>query len=409
MPVTPRDDPARREAEAFVLALGNALHVAGAPAHRLEDAIRELSPRLGIEARVFSSPTSILASFGAPEEERTALLRVEPAGVNLERMSQLDELIDGLGAGRFSVAEAGVRLAAIERAPNRYPAWLSVLSFGLASATVARFLGGGPREIVAAGAIGLQTGALAQLTFRSPAAARVFDWLASLAAGLAAVAWAWAIGPLAAPVAAVSGLIVLVPGLALTVALTELATKNLVSGTARLAGAGMTFLAIGFGLAIGARVAPLVGARVLTLPLDHLPGWTELVALALSPVALTILFRARPKDGWVILVSGAVAYTVARVGSNLGGPELGMLAAAFATGLLGNAYARVARRPAAVPVVPALLMLVPGTLGVRSVSSLVERQVIPGVELLFTLVAVAGALAAGLLFANLALPPRKAL
>ena len=61
------------------------------------------------------------------------------------------------------------------------------------------------------------------------------------------------------------------------------------------------------------------------------------------------------------------------------------------------------------PVVPALLMLVPGTLGVRSIASLVERQVIPGVELLFTLVTVAGALAAGLLFANLALPPRRAL
>jgi uncharacterized membrane protein YjjB (DUF3815 family) len=54
-------------------------------------------------------------------------------------------------------------------------------------------------------------------------------------------------------------------------------------------------------------------------------------------------------------------------------------------------------------------MLVPGTLGARSVASLIERQVVPGVELLSTLVAVAAALAAGLLFANLAVPPRKAL
>ncbi len=406
---SPAGSAERREAEAFVLALGHALHVAGAPAHRLEDAIRALSPRLGLEARVYSSPTSLLASFGPPEEARTALLRVEPAAVNLERMSQLDELIDALGTGRLDVAAARTRLLAIEATPGRYPPWLSVLAFGLASATVARFLGGGPREIVSAAAIGLQTGVLAQLAARNAAAARVFDWLASIAAGLAAVAWAWAIGPMAAPVAAVSGLIVLVPGFALTVALTELATKNLVSGTARLAGAGMTFLAIGFGLAIGARFAPLAGAQVLALPTEHLPFWTELLALALSPIALTIGFRARPKDGWVILFSGAVAYGVARIGSTIGGPDLGMLAAAFATGLFGNAYARLTRRPAAVPVVPALLMLVPGTLGVRSIASLVERQVIPGVELLFTLVTVAGALAAGLLFANLALPPRKAL
>lgn len=369
----------------------------------------QLSPRLGIEARFFSSPTAIVASFGAPEEERTTLLRVEPAGVNLERMSDLDVLIDALSAGRLSVAEARARLTEIEHAPDRYPGWLVVLSYGLASATVARFLGGGPREIVAAAAIGLQTGLLARLAARRQAAARVFDWLASLAAGLAAVLWAAWIGPLSPTVAAVSGLIVIVPGLALTVALTELATKNLVSGTARLAGAGMTFLAIGFGLALGARLAPLAGARALALPEAHLPWWTELVALALAPIALTIGFRARPKDGVVILVAGAIAYAVARVGSNLGGPEFGMLAAAFVTGLVGNAYARIARRPAAVPIVPALLLLVPGTLGVRSIASLVARQVIPGIELLFTLVAVAGALAAGLLFANLALPPRKVL
>ena len=66
-------------------------------------------------------------------------------------------------------------------------------------------------------------------------------------------------------------------------------------------------------------------------------------------------------------------------------------------------------RPAAVPIVPSLLLLVPGTLGVRSVASLIARDVVPGVELLFTLVTVAAALAAGLLFANLAVPPRKAL
>jgi uncharacterized membrane protein YjjP (DUF1212 family) len=399
----------RPEAESFVLALGHALHVAGAPAHRLEDAMAELSPRLGIEARFFSSPTSILASFGAPEEARTTLLRVEPAGIDLERMSQLDELIDALTRGRIDVSAARIRLEAIERAPERYPGWLSILAYGLAAATVARFLSGGPREIAAAAVIGLQTGLIARLAARHAAAARVFDWLASLAAGLTAALLAIAIGPLAPGMAALSGLIVIVPGLGLTVALTELATRNLVSGTARLAGAGMTFLAIAFGLAVGARLATLAGERALALPAEHLPGWTELLALAVAPVALTIGFRARPRDGFVILVAGAVAYAVARVGTNLAGPELGMLAAAFATGLLGNAYARIAHRPAAVPVVPALLLLVPGTLGARSLASLFERQVVPGVELIFTLFAIAGALAAGLLFAHLALPPRKAL
>jgi hypothetical protein len=52
---------------------------------------------------------------------------------------------------------------------------------------------------------------------------------------------------------------------------------------------------------------------------------------------------------------------------------------------------------------------VPGTLGAASVASLLARQVAPGAALVATLVSVAAALAAGLLFANLAVPPRKAL
>ena len=395
--------------EAFILALGHALHTAGAPAHRLEDAIAQLSPRLGIEARAFVSPTVVIVSFGPPEAMRTTLLRVEPASIDLAGMIRIEEIVDALSSGTIDVAEARTRLDALAHARERYPAWLTVLAYGLASATIARFLGGGGREIAAAALIGLQTGILARVGARHPPTARLVEWIASLLAGAVSVFWAAAFGPLAATLAALAGLIVIVPGLSLTVAFTELATRNLVSGTARLAGAATTFLAIGFGLALGAKLAPLAGGRVLALPASALPGWTEALALVLSPVALTIGFRARPRDSLVIFVSASVAYVLARVGSNWGGPEFGMLFAAFATGLLGNAWARVTRRPAAVPIVPALLLLVPGTLGVRGVTSLVARDVVPGVELVFTLLVVAGALAAGLLFANLVLPPRRTL
>jgi uncharacterized membrane protein YjjB (DUF3815 family) len=265
------------------------------------------------------------------------------------------------------------------------------------------------REIVAAAAIGAQTGVLAELATRRPAAARVFEWCAALAASAAAVLWAAAIGPMAPATAAVAGLIVLIPGLTLTVAMNELATRNLVSGTARLAGAGLTFLAIGFGLALGARLAPLAGARALISPPATLPPWTLVPALALAAASLTVLFRARPRDGIVIFAAGTLAFGAARLGARLGGGEIGMLAAALVTGIAGNLYARVTRRPAAIAIVPAIILLVPGTLGVQSIATLVRQDVLPGVALLSTLIVFAGALTAGLLFANLLVPPRRAL
>ena len=401
----PRDTPTTR---AFILELGRGLHEAGAPSHRIEDAMSVMSQRLGVIGQFFTTPTSIFASFGPPEEQRTALLRVEPADVNLERMSQLDDLLGDVEQGRCEPEDAIVRLRTIASAPDRHGRPLTIACFGVASAAVARFLGGGVPEIVAGAAIGIQTGVLAQLAAGRPAAARVLEWVAALAAALAALLWAVIVGPLVPLTAALAGLIVLVPGLSLTLAFTEISTRHLVSGTARLSGAAMTFLAIGFGLALGSRLQSLVGAAAVTAPIAALPAWTELIALLVAPVALTVLFRARPRDLWVILGSGILAFAVARAGSRLGG-EVGMLLAAFALGVAGNLYARVFRQPAAVPVVPGLIILVPGIMGVRSIGTLIARDVVSGMELMFTLVVLTTALAAGLLLANLVVPPRRAL
>jgi uncharacterized membrane protein YjjB (DUF3815 family) len=98
-----------------------------------------------------------------------------------------------------------------------------------------------------------------------------------------------------------------------------------------------------------------------------------------------------------------------RLGARLLGPELGAFAGALLLGLASNAFARALDRPAAVPLVPGLILLVPGSIGLRSVFSLLENDIVSGVEAAFKMVLVSTALVAGLLFANIALPPRRAL
>jgi uncharacterized membrane protein YjjB (DUF3815 family) len=56
--------------------------------------------------------------------------------------------------------------------------------------------------------------------------------------------------------------------------------------------------------------------------------------------------------------------------------------------------------------VPGLLILVPGTIGFRSFASLIDRDVITGVDTLFTMLLVAISLVAGLLLSNVLVPPR---
>jgi uncharacterized membrane protein YjjP (DUF1212 family) len=397
------DDPVARE---FVIKLGRALHQYGHPAHRLEEVLVTVCRPLGLEGQFFSMPTALFASFGHAGEQRTFQLRIDPGAVELGKLVRLHAIAGDVAQGLLTPAQGSAEVDALVQGPPPYGPVLSTLAFAATSAAAARFFGGGLREIGLSTLIGLCIGLIALGTTRYHTVARVFEPLAAAVAALLAALAAKAFGPVSVYTATVAGLIVLIPGFSLTVAMIELATRNLVSGTARLAGAAGTFVAIGFGVALGTRLAAaIVGAPAAVTP-HPLPLWTEWVALAVAPVGFTVLLRARPADvGW-IGVAGALGFGGTRLGAIVLGPELGAFAGALALGVASNAYGRALGRPEIVPLVPGMLLLVPGSLGFRSLASLVEGQTIPGVEAAFRMTLVAVSLATGLLFSNVLLPAR---
>ncbi len=397
----------------LVTRLGRALHLYGASAHRIEESMARLAAHLGLEAQFFTSPTAIFASFGGAGGERTVLLRIEPGSPDLQKRVETESLLSDLLAGRLEAATAVRRLEEILAAPPRYGAAMTTAAFALTSGSAARFFGGGWREIAAAAAIGLAIGLLALALTGRPTASRLFEPLAAfLATGAAAVLASLAAGtawaPLAPYVAALAGMIVLVPGLTLTLAMSELGARHLVSGSARLAGALIVFLLIGFGAAAGQRAASVLAGPAPLAEAVPLPAWTELAALAVTAFGLTVLFRARPADyGWV-LAGAAVALYGSRAGDRLLGPQFAAFAGAFLLGLAANLLRRLRDRPTALLQVPGLMLLVPGSLGFRSISALLSRDVLSGVEAAFTTILVAVSLVTGLLIANVVAAPRRA-
>ena len=351
-------------------------------------------------------PTALFASFGAGEDQRTFQIRVEPGAMDLRTLADLEDIADAVAAGALAPDAGGLRVDAAMAAPDPYAPWLTTISFAVTSAAAARFFGGGAPEVAAAAGVGLVIGLLSLLAGRLTALGRVFEAVGAFAAALLSCLAARAFAPVSVYITIVAGIIVLVPGFTLTVAMTELATRNLVSGTARLAGAAGTFLAIGFGVALGTRLGvALFGASTLVHP-HALPLWTEALALAIAPLALMVLLRAPFRDALWILVAGVLGYGGARIGSTVLGPELGMFVGAFVVAGASNLYSRALDRPSAITIVPALLLLVPGSLGFQSLSRLLDRETVPGVEAAFRMTLVAVSLAMGLLFGQLVVPGR---
>jgi uncharacterized membrane protein YjjP (DUF1212 family) len=309
--------------------------------------------------------------------------------------------------GRATVGEGLERLERVATAPRRYPAGVTALAYGLASAGAARFFGGGLAEIAASFAIGPLIFGLGRLLPRRPASVELFEPLAAFVAAALALLLA-RVAPLDDRVVTLSSLIVLLPGLTLTTAMTELATRHLVSGVARFAGAAAVFLTLLLGAALAWRLGGF-----LPPPAPHVavePAlWTEALALLLTPLAFAVLFEARARELPAIFLVSVAGYLAARAGAATLGADLAPFLGALVVGVLSNVYARVLDHPAIVPQTPGILLLVPGSLGYRSLVSFFERDALVGMEWAFQTGLVGVSLVGGLLAANALLPPRRAL
>jgi uncharacterized membrane protein YjjP (DUF1212 family) len=362
----------------FVIELTRRLHAYGTTAPRLEGAIVKVARTLGLRCEVWSNPTGIIISFGGglgPEggPENTRVLRLEPGDVDLRKLCRTDAIAEEVLAGTLDLSAGMAALRALDRPPSRKAIALTVFSFGLTSASVAAILRTGLADIVVAGLIGWLIGALSMLAVGRPRLSEALDAVSALLATLIAAAIAALVVPLSLKSVVVASLIVLLPGMMLTNAVAEVSSQHLVSGTARFAGALASLLKLTFGTVAAMQIVRLVGwvpQEAVPVPL---PLWVEGVALLAASYAFAVLFRAESRDYLLVMASAWLGYVVTRIAglwltSEQGGFPAGVFLAGIVVTAVSNIYARWSNRPGALIRVPGIILLVPGSVGFRSLT-----------------------------------------
>jgi uncharacterized membrane protein YjjP (DUF1212 family) len=408
----PRDveaAPGLDAAAAFLLRLARALLGWGLPAQRVEESLERLGESMGIDVEVISTPTGLVASLTSGETTRTHVVRMQPGGSDLERLSALHELVGRVERKELLPADADQRLAAILARPPRWEGAPRVLAFALVASMSALLLGGGLVDSALAASLGVLVGALEALAQRVAAIARLLPALAATTVSVATALGGALDVEMRPSVVLLAAIIVLLPGLTVTAAVVELASAHLVSGTARLMGAGVTFLQLAFGVALGQKLGELFPHVTHVHPPPELPWALELVAPLGAALGLGVLLRARKNDALVVLFAVAVAAVGARIGGWLLGAELGAFVGAMLVTGAAHAHARHYDRPAAIVLTPGILFLVPGSFGFLSVQSMLENDVETASATGFRMLLVAMAIAAGTLVATAAVPPRRPL
>jgi uncharacterized membrane protein YjjP (DUF1212 family) len=393
----------------LVLNLGRALLRVGAPAHRLEAAMQIMAERLGLTAEFFSTPTALIASLGDGNRQQTYLARVEPGATDLGKLAELSEVMEALAAGRMDPAEADRRVRDIDGRPGQHRGAALLLAFMFVSCGAATLIGGGWREALLAAPLGVITGLSVSLLERRGELSRLLNPLSATLVTLVGTLWCGFDPHTALMPAVIAGMIALVPGMDLTAATRELATGHQVSGAARLASTIVVFALLTAGLALGGWLARQVVGPVPLVEPSPLPAWLTPLGLAVAALGFVVLFQAYWRDWFWVALGCLLAWTSSTFGGQLGSPLLAAFVGALVVGLAGNLFARWSARPASIVQLPGLILLVPGSIGMKSLSALLGQDVLAGLETGFFAVMVAVALATGLILANALIPPRMSL
>ena len=106
-------------------------------------------------------------------------------------------------------------------------------------------------------------------------------------------------------------------------------------------------------------------------------------------------------------LAALLAYFGGRFGNEFLGTQLGSSFASFAITIGATLFSRLRHRHASIFAVPGVMLLVPGSLGYRSMSALLANDTLQGLETAFNMTLVAISLVAGFVAANFVLPPKR--
>ena len=400
----------------FLTEYARRLHNAGVSSQRLEGAIRATARALRLECEAWSTPTGLLLSLTDTDallgSQQTRVLRLEPGHVDLGALAALDRIGEEVLAGRLDIDGAWTAMRALDRPMTRARRLRTIAAFGVASTAVAGLLGTSWLDLAVACVLGLCIGWISVRSGEHPDLDAANEAVSALVATTLATLFGHFVAPIAVQTVVVSALIVLMPGLMLTTAMTELATQQLSSGSARAAGALTVLLKLTFGSIAATQVLGAIGWTVPTPAPSTLPVAVEWVAAVLAAASFATLFQAARRDVPLVMASALAGYVITRVtGAWVADGSAvfagGVFFASLAMAALANLYGRWSGRPGSLVRLPGIMLLVPGSVGFRALGMVMARDYTMGLETLIAVLSALLALTAGLLFGALLVPPRR--
>lgn len=398
----------------FLIYLAKTLHQCGTPAYQLEGHLVKISEALELGGSFLISPTSITCVFWPKDDrenqEHSYIARVQPGDLDLGLLARTDELVEELCSGQRDLDDALLRLEEINNKPNPYPRWLILIAFGLASAAFSMLMGTSWVDVIASFILAVGVYGLVFWGEKSAKVQTALEPFSAMVAAFGASAMTFIEPSINLPLVVLASIIVFIPGLALTVGLSELAARDLVSGTVRVMDALMVLFKLYFGAFLGFAIASFAFGNADPVEAVKLPHWSGWLAVLVLSFCLMVMFKIRLKDAPWGIAAGFLGHGVSVIASAYFGIALGIFFAALALGIYANLYARWRKAPAAIVLLQGIVVLVPGSKLYMGLNTVISGKEILHIEQIGTQsFLILMSLVAGLIFANIIADPRRSL
>ncbi|MGB5509947.1 threonine/serine exporter family protein, partial [Robiginitalea sp.] len=330
--------------------------------------------------------------------------------MDLDKLARLGDLLNEIEAGTLSIRDAPLRIDAIDQVPPPWGKLASMLGYALTGLGLAPLLGAGWTDTLVATLLSILVYGLVLLSARIGAAAMAWMPLTTaLIVGFLATLLKYWIPDLNLVLVILSAVAIILPGYSISLGAGELVAQHVLSGVSNLMSGLITLIkqiaGAVFGVSIAGLLVGLATAESET-PVDQ--KWM-LLLFPLLLVGLCLAFQVSRRDlPWAILVSG-LAYIGVIAGSSLLDSNLGNLLGTIVAVVVANLWARKTGRPTSIVLIPAIVLLVSGTIGFRGLASVAQGDLQLGVQQFFQMFVVAMTILAGVLIGYTIIRPEHSL
>ncbi|YAL82856.1 threonine/serine ThrE exporter family protein [Dermacoccaceae bacterium W4C1] len=379
----PNELAERRRRLDLAVRVGELLLRGGAATRDVENSVVAVAASMGLRRlEVDITNQSLLVQCpGATGEPLTALRVVRSSTRDFARLAAVHEFVERIVSGSLALEPAIAELKELQRQRRMYPRWVVTVGTGGLAGSVSALLGAGWVAI----AVSVVAAMLIDRIGRKMALADLPDFYIYAVGGLISTLMSWgafvltglgdtgfAMTPSDFAYAVAGGIVVQLPGRAMTSAVEDTVTGYPVTGSGRMFVAALTTAGLIVGVAAGLSMALRIDNQLdlnLATPDVQLSFATQETALALialcgavGAVSSSLTMRTRPRMLLPTACLGVLGVVLSQGLTRYGGigATTAVALAAIAVGLVGRTGAVRLGAPSLVLIGPAVAPMLPG-------------------------------------------------